>query len=219
MRIIDKELIYDNLIRYGFKNNNNNDYLYEKDIWNNRFKVIIKIKNNKIISKLIDNSIDEEYLLADVKNVIGEYNNQLKIEYENIINDFINKCCILNIYKNKQTQEIICYIKEKYGDDLEFLWEKSPTSSIWRNKDNKKWYGILMVIKKDKLKFNSNENVEIIDLRYQKDEIESIIDNKKIYPGFHMNKKSWITIILDNSMDTKKIYNLIDNSYSISINN
>lgn len=34
-----------------------------------------------------------------------------------------------------------------------------------------------------------------------------------------MNKKSWITIKLDESIDTKKIISLIDNSYKLSIGN
>lgn len=34
-----------------------------------------------------------------------------------------------------------------------------------------------------------------------------------------MNKKSWITIRLDNSVNIKTIYDLIDNSYSLSIGN
>ena len=33
-----------------------------------------------------------------------------------------------------------------------------------------------------------------------------------------MNKKSWITIKLDNSIDTNDIYKLIDNSYKICKN-
>ncbi|MBR3153114.1 MAG: MmcQ/YjbR family DNA-binding protein, partial [Clostridia bacterium] len=44
-----------------------------------------------------------------------------------------------------------------------------------------------------------------------------IIDNKKIFPGYHMNKKSWITIKLDNSVETEEIIHLIDNSYELSL--
>ena len=60
--------------------------------------------------------------------------------------------------------------------------------------------------------------IEVINLRYQKDKIDNIIDNKSIFPGFHMNKKSWITIKLDGSIKIDKIYELIDNSYNISLN-
>ena len=38
-------------------------------------------------------------------------------------------------------------------------------------------------------------------------------------PGYHMNKKSWITIKLDESVETTTIFDLIDNSYNLSIGN
>ena len=59
--------------------------------------------------------------------------------------------------------------------------------------------------------------IDIIDLRYQKDKIKEIIDNDKIFAGYHMNKDSWITIKLDGSVKTEKIFELIDNSYNISL--
>ena len=42
------------------------------------------------------------------------------------------------------------------------------------------------------------------------------IDKIKVFPGYHMNKKSWITIKLDNSMETNTIFKLIDNSYNLA---
>ena len=68
-------------------------------------------------------------------------------------------------------------------------------------------------------RIETDEMVEIIDLRYQKEKIETILDYTKIFPGYHMNKKSWITIKLDESIDTMEIFKLIDNSYRLSIGN
>lgn len=59
--------------------------------------------------------------------------------------------------------------------------------------------------------------MEIIDLRFQKENIHKIIDNNRFYPGYHMNKNNWISIKLDNSVETKKIFELIDNSYNLSL--
>ena len=62
---------------------------------------------------------------------------------------------------------------------------------------------------------NKDEIVEIIDLRVDKNK-PSIVDNEKIFAGYHMNKKSWITICLDNSLETEEIINLLDNSYKLA---
>ena len=43
---------------------------------------------------------------------------------------------------------------------------------------------VLLVISSKKLGLDYDKEIEILDLRYQKDEIDKIIDNKKIYPGY-----------------------------------
>ena len=147
----------------------------------------------------------------------GEFVGTVRDEYEKKLQDIIDKCSNSNIFKSSQTKEIIEYVNNKYDDELEFLWEKYDNNAIWRNKLNRKWYAVILTITEEKLKIESKKEIEIIDLMYQKDKICDVIDNIKIYPGYHMNKKSWLTIKLDNSMRTDEIIKFIDNSYSLSI--
>ena len=100
---------------------------------------------------------------------------------------------------------------------MEYLWKKFPNNAVWRNKDNNKWYGVLLVLSESKLGIDSDDIIDIIDLKYQKDNIKEIIDNKKVFEGYHMNKDNWITIKLDGSVDIKEIYKLIDNSFGLSL--
>ncbi|MBP3799889.1 MAG: MmcQ/YjbR family DNA-binding protein, partial [Bacilli bacterium] len=44
---------------------------------------------------------------------------------------------------------------------------------------------------------------------------DSLLKKKGYYEAYHMNKKSWITIILDDTVSDNDIKKLIDNSYSI----
>lgn len=209
----NKTINYKKLVEYGFVKKENS-YYYEKNISNNEFKVVVEISKEKQISKLIDLE-SEEYILVDVANSTGEFVGKLRDEYDSVLKDIINKCT--NENENKQVASVIKYIKEKFNDDLEYLWEKFPDDAIWRNKENNKWYGALLKISCIKLGLESDEITEILDLRYQKEDIKNIIDNKKIFPGYHMNKKSWITIKLDGSVELKEIYKLIDNSYQLSL--
>ena len=203
----DKKINYDVLEKYGFIKNKNL-YVYEKNILDDKFKIIVTIDHNEMLSKIIDNSLNEEYLMVDIKNISGFFVGTIKEIYDKEIQ---------NIIKNKQSKEIIEYIQNTYHDELEYLWEKFPKTAIWRNKQNQKWYGLMMSISKSKLGIESNEEIEIIDLRYPKGKIEDIIDYQKIYPGYHMNKHSWITILLDDSINTKDLLSYIDNSYNLSL--
>ena len=212
----DRKINYDRLIEYGFILKEDN-YYYEKIINDGVFKIVIEINKQQKIAKVIDLLNDQEYNLVDVKGATGNFVGKIKEIYEALINDIIDKCSDVDVFKSEQTIAIINYVKAKYDNDLEFLWQKSPKNAIWRNKNNRKWYGAVLVISKDKLKIESNEMVEILDLRYQKNDIKNIIDNYKIFPGYHMNKDNWITIILDGRVELEEIYQLIDNSYQLSL--
>ena len=212
----DRKINYDRLIEYGFILKEDN-YYYEKIINDGVFKIVIEINKQQKIAKVIDLLNDQEYNLVDVKGVTGNFVGKIKEIYEALINDIIDKCSDVDVFKSKQTIAIINYVKAKYDNDLEFLWKRSPKNAIWRNQNNRKWYGTVLVISKDKLKIESNEMVEILDLRYQKNDIKNIIDNYKIFPGYHMNKDNWITIILDGRVELEEIYQLIDNSYQLSL--
>ena len=212
----DRKINYDRLIEYGFILKEDN-YYYEKIINDGVFKIVIEINKQQKIAKVIDLLNDQEYNLVDVKGVTGNFVAKIKEIYEALINDIIDKCSDVYVFKSRQTIAIINYVKAKYDNDLEFLWKRSPKNAIWRNQNNRKWYGAVLVISKDKLKIESNEMVEILDLRYQKNDIKNIIDNYKIFPGYHMNKDNWITIILDGRVELEEIYQLIDNSYQLSL--
>ena len=75
-----------------------------------------------------------------------------------------------------------------------------------------------MSVKENRVGGETDKEIMVIDLSYYKGETENIIDNKNIWSGYHMNKKSWITIKLDGSVDNDLIYKYIDISYEISIN-
>ena len=60
---------------------------------------------------------------------------------------------------------------------------------------------------------DSNKEVEILNIRNNK---ENIVDNETIFLGYHMNKKNWISIILNNNISTKDIIKLLDNSYILA---
>jgi len=209
----NKSIDYLKLEEFGFQKSKN-EWVYRDSICDEQFQVFIHISDKKKFSKVIDLLNEEEYMLVDIQDSVGEFVGKVREEYELILQDFINSCTSRNVFKSKQAKEIIQYIKNKYDDDLEFLWNKLPEAAIWRNKGNNKWYGILMIIEEKKLGIDSNKKVEIIDLRCTKE--ENIVNHKNIFPGYHMNKESWITIKLDGTMKTEKILEYIDKSYRIN---
>lgn len=121
-----------------------------------------------------------------------------------------------DIFKSKQARQIIKYVEEKYNNKLEFLWIKFPKYAIFRHKENKKWYAILMSLEENKLGIESDKIIDIVVLKNNRDNIINLIDNEKYFAGYHMNKRNWFTIKLDDSVPIKEIYYFIDESYIIT---
>lgn len=212
----NKKIEKEKLLKYGFVLKNG-IYVYETYICNCQFQVVVEITKENQTAKVIDLELGDEYILADVFGAKGNFVGKVKEEYEKILRDILNNCTAYDVFKSQQALEIIKYVKEKYNDDLEYLWKKFPSNAVWRNKENQKWFGILLLLNENKLGIESDRVIEIIDLRYPKESIKEIIDNQKVFAGYHMNKNSWITIRLDGSVPINKIYELIDNSYTISL--
>ena len=60
-----------------------------------------------------------------------------------------------------QQQEIIDYVRKKYGSEIEYLWMRHPSYGIFRHTDNQKWYGLMMDVPGSKLGLPSDEIVDI----------------------------------------------------------
>lgn len=204
---------YSKLLNYGFKKENN-IYYYEKYILDNNYKICIKIENNNVIGKIYDLIFNDEYLNLNVDSNLS-FNNKIKEEYIKVLKDIKVKCTKESLFVFKQSNEITNYIKRKYKVNPEFLWDKSSGNGVFRNKNNKKWFGIILSVSKDKLDLKyKQEIIEVINLKLDETMIKELIKMDGFYRAYHMNKKSWISIILDNTLDNEIIYSLIDQSYN-----
>ena len=200
------------LIKYGFKRENNK-YILKKPFLNNSFQTEIEISNNKLTGKVFDLDINEEYTNLRT-NSKGEFAGKVRDSYKEILLNIKENCFIENTFLNPQTNRVNNYIKEKYKDNPEFLWSKFPGYAIYRNKNNEKWYSIIMNISSNKLDKDIGE-VEILNIKLNENKIMNLLKKEGFYKAYHMNKKDWISIILNDTLEDKEIFSLIDESYEI----
>ena len=214
--IKDKKIDLKRLKKFGFKLKENS-YYYDIFLLNNQFKMCVKINlDNSIFTEIIDVETSEPYVLHLLEMKRNGYSEKVYGAYSEVLEKIKKECFEDEIFKTDYTNEIINYIKNKYGDELEFLWEKSPKTAVVRRKYSKKWYAVILTLSKRKLNLDSDEAVEIINLHNSREEIEKLIDNKRYFPAYHMNKKHWCTICLDGTVELEKIYRLIDISYELA---
>ena len=214
--IKDKKIDFKKLEEFGFKLKDNS-YYYHTSLLKNQFKMSVKISlDNSIFTEIIDTETTEPYVLHLLEMKRSGYSEKVYKAYSEVLEKIQKECFEDERFKANYTKEIIDYINNTYGDKLEFLWEKSLKNAVVRRKSTKKWYAAILTLSKRKLNLDSDEIIEIINLHNSPEEIEKLIDYKKCFPGYHMNKKHWCTICLDGTVELKEIYKLIDISYELA---
>jgi len=205
----------DKLMCYGFESKESY-WIYDTTIMKGAFKLHVSVlENGDVGTDLVENETNEPYILYKT-DASGTFVGEVRTEIEKVLRKIADECFECSVFKSEQALKIIDYVRDTYNDELEFLWTKFPDNAVWRRKDNNKWYGAILTVSRNKLGLSSNEIAEIIDLRLEQEQMPKTVDYERYFPGWHMNKKSWYTIILDNSVSTEEICHRIDESYKLA---
>ncbi len=113
-------------------------------------------------------------------------------------------------------EDVLKYAAVQYGTQAEYPWASSADSAVLRHKDNKKWYGIIMNVKRETLGIGSGGEIDILNVKFDSLLAGPILDEKGILPAYHMNKSTWISVLLDGSVDLDKITFLLDLSFMLT---
>lgn len=112
--------------------------------------------------------------------------------------------------------DILGYIKDRFGGQPEYLWVRTPDACAVRRQDNKKWYALFMTVGGDKLGLPDSSPISIMNVKCDPLMAGSLRCRSGILPAYHMNKNSWITILLDGSVPAEEIFPLVDMSYGLA---
>ncbi len=120
--------------------------------------------------------------------------------------------------KINNKENVLKYSKEQYGTEPDFPFDDFNETAVLRRKDNRKWYCLFMNVSLSKFGFESEDKVQVINLKCDPLMSGSLRLQEGIYPAYHMNKSSWISVFLDGTVDMEQIKFLIDISYSLTAN-
>lgn len=206
-----KKINFNKLDKYGFKKENE-VYKFSKQFMDTFRAEIFINKTGKVSGKVYDTEIEDEYINFRIESQIGDFVGRVRNNYKNILEDIADNCCENTYFKTDQANRIADLINHKYKDLPEFLWNKSPSDAVFRNPNNKKWYGLIMNINKSKIDEGDYE-IEIINVKVDSKKIPELLIKKGYYKAYHMNKENWITIILDDTLSDEEIEKCIEKSH------
>ena len=112
--------------------------------------------------------------------------------------------------------ELFAYVKATFGTEPDYPWPQEPEYAVLRHADNGKWYGIVMSVPLSKLGLPGKGNVEIINVKSAQVLDMLLYGDPGILPAYHMNKKHWITILLESGFAEKELRDLLMESYRLT---
>ena len=110
--------------------------------------------------------------------------------------------------------ELFEWAKETYGTEPDYPW--NDWNCVLRHKHNNKWYALVIEVSEQKLGLCGDKIVDVINLKCDPLLIGSLRMKPGFFPAYHMNKDKWISIIMDGTVPSEEIRNLIEISYQLT---
>lgn len=108
------------------------------------------------------------------------------------------------------------YVREHYKAEPEYLWNKHPGYAVLRHQDGEKWFGIVMNVPGTKPGLETEDEVDVLNVKVRPEHIGSLRKREGILPAYHMNKEHWISIVLSGPLSPKEIHDLLSESYELT---
>ena len=110
-------------------------------------------------------------------------------------------------------QELFYWVKEQYNTEPEYPWK--DLNAVLRNKDNNKWYAVILKVACSRLGLAGEDMIDIVNVKSDPILIGALRMQDGFFPAYHMNKEKWISIALDRPELDNEIKNLVDMSYQM----
>ena len=110
--------------------------------------------------------------------------------------------------------DVFAYVKKKYKAEPEYLWRSYPDYTVFRHAENRKWFGIVMNVPERVLGLPGNDTTDILNVKVDDPILlDLLLRQSGYFPGWHMNRRNWISILLDGTVAYEKICGMIDASF------
>ena len=98
-------------------------------------------------------------------------------------------------------QEFFELCSSSYFTLPDYLFDEDFETAVLRHTDNRKWYAIVMKVSRRKFGFDSDEVIDVVNLKLPTEMFGSFGAVDGVYPAYHMNNLHWISVLLPDAPD------------------
>lgn len=97
--------------------------------------------------------------------------------------------------------EFITYCSDTYGTVPDHPFEDDFVTTVLRHSSTRKWYGLVMEVSRRKFGFDSDEIIDVVNMKLPVEMFGSFGKEDGVYRAYHMNKLHWISVLLPDAPD------------------
>lgn len=110
-------------------------------------------------------------------------------------------------------EDVLNYVRDTYGTEADYPWHDD--NAVLRHDNNKKWYGLLMRVARNRLGLTGEEQEEILNVKCDPLLAGSLRERPCFLPAYHMNKEQWLTVVLRTAPE-EDVHMLLDLSWQMT---
>ena len=214
---------FSKLVKFGFIKNGSK-YSFSGKFLNGDFTAdVVVTSGGDVSASVFDVQAGERYLPLRAKSRQSAFVNEVRESYRAFLREIKNACFVPQPFLTDQANRIAREAEKLFGDKIDFPFSTAPDYGVFRNPENRKWYGIIMNIPKSKIENSGRAAslsaddaiVEIINVKIDPEKSIELKKRRGFYDAYHMSKKNWITIALDGSVSDGLIVDLLKKSRAL----
>lgn len=210
--LVQKQFIPSLALKFGFKKTGPETFEINLPLKTPDFEVQIIIDHNEIKLKVFELPDRLEYLPFNLnEDEGGSFVNQIRSDVDEVVHQVIESCYQLKDYRER----VFDFVRAELNTKLETPWAKHPEFYVMKTANRQKWYGLMMRIPYQLLDPQQSGIVDVLNLKAPPLKIVDLIDYQTFYPAYHMNKKHWVSVVVDEKINLKQLQALIRQSYQL----
>ena len=112
-------------------------------------------------------------------------------------------------------QDFLAHCLDAYGTAADYPFDEDFETAVFRHANNRKWYAVMMRVARRKFGFDSDEVIDVVNLKLPIEMFGSFGAADGVYPAYHMNKVHWISVLLPDAEENLLAF-LLHASYEVT---